>query len=96
MPAANFWSITLYDASNASGLKNDQPFPSIGSLDELKYNGDGSLDLFFGPERPGGVPESNWRRTVPGKGWFVLFRLYSPTKPFFDGSWRPGDFEKTE
>jgi hypothetical protein len=31
---------------------------------------------------------------VPGKGWFVLFRLYSPTQPFFDGSWRPGDFAK--
>jgi hypothetical protein len=24
----------------------------------------------------------------------VLFRLYSPTKPFFDGTWKPGDFEK--
>jgi hypothetical protein len=96
VPAANFWSITLYDASNASGLKNDQSFPSIGSLDSLKYNDDGSVDLYFGPKRPEDVPESNWRRTVPGKGWFVLFRLYSPTAPFFDGSWRPGDFEKTE
>ena len=96
VPAANFWSITLYDASNASGLTNEQPFPSIGSLDKLQHNDDGSLDLYFGPQRPEGVPESNWRRTVPGKGWFVLFRLYSPTKPFFDGSWRPGDFEKNQ
>ena len=94
VPAANFWSITLYDASNASGLQNGQPFPSIGSLDELKYNEDGSIDLYFGPELPTGGTASNWRRTVPGKGWFVLFRLYSPTQPFFDGSWRPGDFER--
>lgn len=94
VPAGNFWSITLYDAGNASGLQNGQPFPSIGSLDTLKYNDDKSVDLFFGPELPEGAPESNWRRTVPGKGWFVLFRLYSPGKPFFDGSWRPGDFEK--
>jgi hypothetical protein len=43
---------------------------------------------------PKGTPQSNWRRTVPGKGWFVLLRLYSPGKEFFDGSWRPGDFEK--
>jgi hypothetical protein len=96
VPAANFWSITLYDAENASGLQNGQPFPSIGSLDDIESNDDGSVDLFFGPEQPGGVPESNWRRTVPGKGWFVLFRLYSPTEPFFDGSWRPGDFEKVK
>jgi hypothetical protein len=93
VPAENFWSITLYDASNASGLQNGQPFPSIGSLDDITYNDDGSVDLYFGPELPTGAPESNWRKTLPGKGWFVLFRLYSPTQPFFDGSWRPGDFE---
>jgi hypothetical protein len=94
VPAENFWSVTLYDGYNASGLKNGQKFPSIGSLDALKKNDDGSVDLYFGPELPQGAPESNWLRTVPGKGWFVLFRLYSPTKPFFDGTWRPGDFEK--
>jgi hypothetical protein len=94
VPAANFWSVTLYDASNASGLDNGQPYPSIGSLDDLKYNEDGSVDLFFAPELPKGAPESNWLRTVPGKGWFTLFRLYNPTEAFFDRSWRPGDFEK--
>ena len=94
VPAGNFWSVTLYDVSNASGLKNEQPFPSVGSLDKLKYNDDGSVDLYFAPELPKGAPQSNWRRTVPGKGWFVLLRLYSPSKEFFDGSWRPGDFEK--
>jgi hypothetical protein len=96
VPAANFWSITLYDASNASGLKNGQPFPSIGSLDTLQYNDDKSIDLYFSPERPEGIPESNWRRTVPNKGWFVLFRLYSPLEPFFNGEWRPSDFEKIQ
>lgn len=96
VPAANFWSVTLYDASNASGLKNSQPFPSIGSLDDLKENDDGSVDLYFGPKLPQGASTSNWRRTVPGKGWFVLFRLYSPTKAFYDRTWKPGDFEKIE
>ena len=94
VPAANFWSVTLYDGYNASGLKNGQPFPSLGSLDKLKANDDGSVDLYFGPKLPAGAPESNYLRTVPGKGWFTLFRLYSPTEAFFDKSWRPGDFEK--
>jgi hypothetical protein len=94
VPAANFWSVTLYDASNASGLDNSQPYPSIGSLDDLHYNDDGSVHLYFGPELPADAPESNWLRTVPGKGWFTLLRLYSPTKPFFDQTWKPGDFEK--
>lgn len=94
IPAANFWSITLYDAANSSGLDNGQPFPSIGSLNDLKYNEDGSIDLYFGPELPDGAPESNWLRTVPEKGWFTLLRLYSPTETFFDQSWRPDDFKK--
>lgn len=93
VPAANFWSVTLYDASNASGLDNGQSYPSIGSLDDLQYNDDGSLFLYFGPELPPGSTESNWLRTVPGRGWFTLFRLYSPTEPFFDQTWKPGDFE---
>lgn len=94
IPAANFWSITLYNAENASGLKNGQPFPSIGSLDNLKYNEDGSVDLFFGPKLPIGTPESNFLRTVPGKGWFTLLRLYSPTQAFFEQNWKPNDFER--
>lgn len=94
VPAANFWSVTLYDASNASGLANGQPYPSIGSLSPLEYNDDGSVDLYFGPEIPTGAPEANWLRTVPGKGWFTLFRLYGPTEAFFDQTWRPGDFER--
>jgi hypothetical protein len=27
------------------------------------------------------------------KGWFVWFRFYGPTKPFFDKSWQLPDFE---
>ena len=53
-----------------------------------------SVDLYFGPELPEGAPESNWVKTVPGKGWFTLFRLYSPKKPFFDQSWKPEILKK--
>jgi len=93
VPAANLWSVTPYDADNASGLDNGRPFPSIGSLDELVENEDGSIDLYFGPEPPAGAPEPNWLRTVPGKGWFTVLRPYNPTEAFFDQSWRPDDFE---
>ena len=32
-------------------------------------------------------------QTVPGKGWNVLFRLYGPLQPWFDKTWKPGEFE---
>jgi hypothetical protein len=30
---------------------------------------------------------------MPGKGWNALLRLYSPLEPWFDKTWKPGDFE---
>ena len=47
-------------------------------------------NVWFGPEPPVGE-ESNWARTVPGKGWFTVLRLYGPLDPWFDKTWRPGD-----
>ena len=95
IPAANFWSLTLYEAENASGLANGQPFPSIGSRDKPKQNADGSTDLYLGPKAPEGQ-QSNWLATVPGKGYFAILRLYGPTEAAMDKSWKPGDLEKTK
>jgi hypothetical protein len=92
IPAEIFWSVTLYDAENSSGLANGQPFPSLGSRDKPGQNADGSTDLYLGPQAPGGKA-GNWLATVPGKGYFVVLRLYGPTKASFDKSWKPGDIE---
>ena len=74
-------------------LQTDQTFPSKQSQrDKLITNDDGSIDLYFGPKAPAGM-EANWIQTVPGKGWFSLLRLYSPTEPWFDKTWRPGEIE---
>jgi hypothetical protein len=95
IPAANFWSVTLYDAENGSGLANGQPFPSLGSRDKPAQNGDGSTDLYLGPQAPAGKA-GNWLATVPGKGYFVIVRLYGPTEAAIDNSWKPGDIEKVK
>jgi hypothetical protein len=93
IPAELFWSVTLYDAANASGLDNGQPFPSRGQLDKPEKNADGSTDLYIGPKAPAGK-EGNWLATVPGKGFFTILRLYLPAGPAIDGSWKPGDLKK--
>jgi hypothetical protein len=92
IPAADFWSLTAYDALTASGLDNGQPFPSIAAFDHPEANADGSTDLYLGPTPPPGK-EKNWKRTVPGKGYFTIFRLYGPTEAFFNRSWKPTDIE---
>jgi hypothetical protein len=93
IPAANFWSVTLYEAENASGLANGQPFPSLGSRDKPTQNADGSTDLYLGPKAPAGK-EGNWLATVPGRGYFAIIRLYGPTEAALNKSWKPGDIEK--
>lgn len=93
IPAANFWSVTLYEAENASGLANGQPFPSLGSRDKPSLNADGSTDVYLGPKAPDGK-QGNWLATVPGKGYFAILRLYGPTEAAINKSWKPGDIEK--
>jgi hypothetical protein len=92
IPAALFWSVTLYEAENASGLDNGQPFPSLGKLNKPTQAADGSTTLYLGPKAPNGSV-GNWIATVPGRGFFAILRLYAPTQPALDGSWKPGDVE---
>ncbi|MBD3940307.1 DUF1254 domain-containing protein [Microbacterium sp. NEAU-LLC] len=92
-PAADFWSVVVYDPQTRSELQTGQALPSRNSKrDALTYNDDGSVDIVFAPQAPEGAGD-NWVQTVPGKGWFVLLRLYGPLEPWFDGSWKPGDIE---
>jgi hypothetical protein len=95
IPAGIFWSMTLYDAENSSGLANGQPFPSLGSRDKPAQNADGSTDLYLSPQAPEGK-QSNWLATVPGKGYFAILRLYGPTEAAINKSWKPGDIEKVK
>jgi hypothetical protein len=93
-PAKDFWSVVLYDPQTRSELQTSQPFPSKNNKrDVLVTNDDGSVDLYFGPTAPPGK-EANWIASVPGKGWFVIFRLYGPLEPWFDKTWRPGEIQR--
>lgn len=93
IPAADFWSVVVYDPQTRSELQTASPLPSLDSKrDHVEYNADGSIDVLFGPARPPALA-SNWIQTVPGKGWFAILRLYGPREGWFDGTWKPGDIE---
>ena len=94
-PVAQFWSVTVYDNETRCFVRTGLP-PDRSSRDAIVRNADGSVDIRFGPMAPAGVPESNWIKTLPGKGWFSYFRLYGPTQPYFDRSWMLPDFELIE
>ena len=94
IPAKAFWSVVVYDALSRSELQNGQPLPSVSSYVNPKVNADGSVDIVFGPNEPQGG--GNWIKTVPSKGWFPIFRFYSPTEAFFDKTWVLNDIEPVQ
>jgi hypothetical protein len=88
VPAALFWSVTVYDSITASGLNNGQPFPSINTMDQPSANADGAIDIYFGPDSPG-----------DGKSWLRTFgqRLFVPAtmdRPRRFRQVEAGDIEK--
>ena len=97
IPAARFWSFTLYDNQSRSMLDTPQRYPRAGSQTypspAAEANADGSTTVYFGPTQPAGVKRGNWIQTDPKKGWFAILRLYSPLQPFFSKEWRAGEIE---
>ncbi len=93
IPAKNFWSFTVYDNQTRSLLPTDQKPAGVDStLPGIEKDQDGGVTIWFGPQAPAGH-EKNWVQTLRGKGYNVLLRLYGPLEPWFDKTWRPGDFE---
>ncbi|UCE58434.1 MAG: DUF1254 domain-containing protein, partial [Phycisphaerales bacterium] len=89
-PVKQFWSVTVYDNDDRCLIDTGE-LPDKSSRMDLRYNDDGSVDLYFGPTCPRPGHEKNWVKTVPGEGWFTYFRFYAPTQPYFDGAWRLPD-----
>jgi len=85
-PAKQFWSVTLYDVDTRSFIVTKELIADRSSRMDLVKNADGSVDIYMGPTAPKGF-EKNWIPTVPGRGWFTLFRFYAPTEAYFDKSW---------
>lgn len=94
VPILNFWSVVLYDYDTRCMIVNPQGKTEVNSRQEIVTSDDGSVRLVFSPRKPDGIPEANWIQTNPKKGFFAYFRWYSPTKPFFDRTWKMGNIKE--
>jgi hypothetical protein len=96
VPAARFWSFTIYDNQTRSLLETDQKLAGLDStFPDLKTDADGSVTVWFSPTAPAGQ-EGNWVQTRPGKSWNTCLRLYGPLEAWLDKTWKPGDLELVE
>jgi hypothetical protein len=96
IPAKNFL-VTLYDNQTRSMLQTPRRYPRAGRqtypTPAAVANPDASTTIYFAPANPSGVNDGNRVQTMPGKGWFLILRLYRPLEPFFTKEWRPSDIE---
>jgi len=91
-PVLAFWSVTAYDRDGYF-IANPINRYAIGDRDKLKFNPDGSLDLYMQNRSPGQDRESNWLPS--GAGTFNLrIRLYWPKPAILEGSWHPPALER--
>jgi hypothetical protein len=79
-PAQAFWSYTVYGKDRYL-VENPIRRYAIGDRDRLKYNADGSLDLYFRSESPGKDRAANWLPT-PKDAFFIALRIYVPEDAF--------------
>ena len=87
-PADAFWSLTMYDAEGFQVANPIDRF-AIGDRDALKFNGDGSLDLYIQNTNPGSDKQSNWLPAPKSGGLGLTLRLYAPKPQALDGRWNP-------
>jgi hypothetical protein len=87
-PAEGFWSITMYDSAYFF-VANPINRYSISARQNLKFNADGSVDLYIQKSSPGPGKESNWLPAPSGK-FILMLRLYWPNESdpsILDGTW---------
>lgn len=87
-PVEAFWSVTMYDAEGFQ-IANPLNRFAIGDRDALKYNSDGSLDIYIQSETPGAEKESNWLPSAAKGVLGITMRLYAPRAAAIDGRWNP-------
>lgn len=91
-PVQAFWSVTAYN-KDGYFIANAMNRYAIGDRDKLKFNPDGSLDLYVQDQNPGPDRQSNWLPS--GNSLFNLtLRLYWPRPAILNGSWQPPAVER--
>jgi hypothetical protein len=89
-PVDAFWSITMY---NGDYFFVDNPLNkyTVSPRNNLKYNADGSLDIYIQNEPPGKDREANWL-PAPKDKFILMLRLYWPKEKdpsIINGTWKP-------
>jgi hypothetical protein len=91
-PTNSFWSLTMYNAQSFF-VENPINRYNVSAWMPLKYNADGSLDIYIQKDSPGKAMESNWLPAAANE-FSVTLRVYWPKESMIDGSWKAPGIKK--
>jgi hypothetical protein len=87
-PTQATWSVSMYDPDGYY-VPNAINRYALPAWMPLKYDADGSLDIYLQTDSPGADKEANWL-PAPKQGLFNLtIRVYWPKPEVLDGTWNP-------
>jgi len=84
-----FWALGAVDSVDSCVMGNPAKRYLLNNQSKLQYGGDGSLTLYFAPERPAGAPDGNWLPTAGQQDYKLTFRAYGPDPSVASGNWYP-------
>lgn len=96
LKSKGFWSLTANETPGYFLLPN--PINRYAIRDRtknLKYNADGSLDIYIQADSPGADKESNWLPIAKGEST-TTFRVYLPKEPLLNGTYKLPPIQTTE
>lgn len=87
-PVDAFWSMTMYHSDTRLMVENPIDRYSIGDRTPgLKYEKDGSLNIYIQEKAPKGDKKSNWL-PAPDGPFYIICRMYMPKPEAVDGTYR--------
>jgi hypothetical protein len=94
-PAQAFWSVTAYGADN---FLMDHPIGrhAVGDRDALRYNTDGSLDLWVQAQAPAAADLGNWLPVQADQAFILNARLYWPKPAALEMRWSMPAVERVD
>jgi len=94
-PTRVIWSVSIYDPDGFY-VPNSINRYNLSAWMPLKYNEDGSLDMYIQAESPGVDKESNWL-PAPASGTFNLVtRIFWPDSSVLDNTWQMPGVKKVQ
>jgi hypothetical protein len=87
----------MYD-SNYFFVNNPLNKYTVSPRNNLRYNQDGSLDIYIQNQSPGKDKEANWL-PAPEGDFVLMLRMYWPEEKdpsIIDGTWRPPAAERVK